>query len=106
MAENQLAEPKSAEPPSDEIFWKITDKFIVYANELATANEIGVVNSGFLFAAARFNTFLVASQCGDKETFEAEKEAAIEYFVNQFKISLTEHIADYQSKFDIYMKGA
>lgn len=106
MAENKPAELKPVEVPSDEIFWQVTDKFIVFANELATSNELGVVNSGFLFAAARFNTFLVASQCGDKATFEAEKDAAIEYFVNQFKISLTEHMADYQAKYDTYMKGA
>ncbi|MDZ4210104.1 MAG: DUF3144 domain-containing protein, partial [Methylotenera sp.] len=60
----------------------------------------------FLFASARFNTFLIATQCGNKETFEAEKAAALEYFVNQYKIALTEHMADYQAKFDTYITAS
>lgn len=101
MADEKLKEPNQAD--SDAAFWQVTDKFIAHANELAANNEVGVVNAGFLFASARFNTFLIASQCGNKETFEAEKAAALEYFVNQYKIALTEHMTDYQANFDKYI---
>ena len=106
MAEKKLTEPKPVEAEPDEAFWQLTDKFIGFANEQATSHELGLVNASFLFASARFNTFLVATQCGNKETFEAEKAAALDYFVNQYKIALTEHMADYQAKFDTYIKSA
>lgn len=101
-----MVDSKPAEAQPDEAFWQVTDKFIGFANEQVANNEIGVVNAGFLFASARFNTFLIATQCGNKETFEAEKAAALDYFVNQYKIALTEHMADYQAKFDTYIKSA
>ena len=107
MAEKIVTEPKQAESNSDDaLFWSLTDKFIGFANEQAASNDVGVVNASFLFASARFNTFLIATQCGTKENFEAEKAAALEYFVNQYKIALTEHMADYQAKFDTYIKSA
>jgi len=98
-----MADSNNAQENSEEAFWKLTDKFIGFANEQAENNEIGVVNSSLLFASARFNTFLIATQCGNKEAFETEKVAALEYFVNQYKIALTEHMADYQAKFDTYI---
>jgi len=101
-----MVDSTNAQVEPDDAFWQLTDKFIGFANEQAANNELGVVNSSFLFASARFNTFLIATQCGNKEAFEAEKAAALEYFVNQYKIALTEHMADYQAKFDTYIKSA
>lgn len=101
-----MADSNNAQAAPDELFWSLTDKFIGFANEQATSSDVGVVNASFLFASARFNIFLIASQCGTKENFEAEKAAALEYFVNQYKIALTEHMADYQAKFDTYIKSA
>ena len=54
----------------------------------ATNAELGVVNAAFLFASARFNTFLIASQCGTKEAFEAEKAAALDYFCESIQNSV------------------
>jgi len=102
MADTKQAEANASD---DAAFWGLTDKFIGFANEQAASNDVGVVNASFLFASARFNTFLIANQCGTKENFEAEKAAALEYFVNQYKIALTEHMADYQAKFDTYIKS-
>jgi hypothetical protein len=99
-----MVDSTNAQANSEDAFWQLTDKFIGFANEQAVKNELGVVNSSLLFASARFNTFLIASQCGNKEAFETEKAAALDYFVNQYKIALTEHMADYQAKFDTYIK--
>ena len=73
-------------------------------SEQATSHELGVVNASFLFASARFNTFLVATQCGNKETFETEKAAALDYFVNQYKIALTEHLSVSYTHLDVYKR--
>lgn len=101
-----MADSDNAQAASDDAFWRLTDSFIGFANDQAAGNDVGVVNASFLFAAARFNTFLIASQCGNKENFETEKAAALEYFVNQYKIALTEHMTDYSAKFDTYIKSA
>lgn len=105
MAGENITEPSQEASADDAAFWSLTDKFIGFANEQAANNDVSVVNASFLFASARFNTFLIANQCGTKENFETEKAAALDYFVNQYKIALTEHMADYQAKFDTYIKN-
>ncbi|MDO9051426.1 MAG: DUF3144 domain-containing protein [Methylotenera sp.] len=105
MVDNKLIEPGSPEAKPDEAFWGVADAFIASANEQATAVDRGVVSAGFAYASARFNAFVIASQCGSKESFEAEKSAAIDYFVNQYKLALTENVADYQANFDTYINN-
>jgi hypothetical protein len=97
-----MADDNQATKP-DDAFWRVADSFIGHANELAIEIDRGVVSAGFSYGAARFNTFVIASQCGNKEAFDAEKAAAIEYFVNQYRMALTEHIADYSANFDKYI---
>ena len=87
----------------DDAFWTVADGFINLANEQNKTIDRSTVAAGFLYAAARFNAFVIASQCGDKQAFEIEKAAAIDYFVNQYKIGLTENIADYSANFDQYI---
>ena len=102
--EAAVAKPTSnADAKPDEAFWTVADGFINLANEQNKTIDRGTVAAGFLYAAARFNAFVIASQCGDKQAFETEKAAAIDYFVNQYKIGLTENIADYSTNFDQYI---
>ena len=101
-----MADSDNAQAAPDDTFWRVADTFIGSANEQASKIDPTVVSAGFIYAAARFNAFVVASQCGSKESFEAEKAAAIEYFVNQYKIALTENVADYQANFDKYLNKA
>lgn len=103
MADAKNIEAPSKEVPSDDVFWQLTDNFISHANTLASNHDIGVVNASFAFAAARFNTFIIASQCGTKQAFETEKAAALDYFVNQYKIALNEHMTEVQKNFDQYI---
>jgi hypothetical protein len=95
MAEN------NAKP--DDAFWGVADTFIATANEQAAKVDRGVVSAGFAYASARFNAFVIASQCGTKEAFEAEQNAAVDYFVAQYRLALTENVADYQVNFDKYI---
>ena len=88
--------------PENDAFWKVADSFIAHANAQNDTDR-GVVSAGFAYSSARFNAFVIASQCGNKEAFEAEKDAAIDYFVSQYKLALTENVADYLSNFDKYI---
>ena len=98
-----MADSDNAQVKPDDAFWIAADKFIGVANEQASEIDRSIVSAGFIYAAARFNSF--ASQCGNKEAFEVEKVAAIDYFVNQYKIALTENVADYQVNFDKYINN-
>jgi Protein of unknown function (DUF3144) len=101
MADAQ-AKPENLVEPENELFWKTADSFIAHAN---AQNEVdrGVVSAAFSYSSARFNAFVIASQCGTKENFEAEKEAAVNYFVEQYKLALSENVADYSANFDKYI---
>ena len=101
-----MADSDNAQARPDDAFWRVADTFIGSANEQAAEVDRSVVSAGFIYAAARFNSFVIASQCGSKEAFETEKAAAIDYFVNQYKIALTENVADYQANFDKYINNA
>ena len=99
--ENQVR-PENQVQPEDQAFWRVADSFIAHAN-CQNDTDRGVVSAGFAYSSARFNAFVIASQCGNKEAFEAEKAAAINYFVEQYKLALTENVADYSANFDTYI---
>lgn len=103
MADQKLSEPIESGPKPDAGFWRVADAFIANANQHATSEEPGTVSAAFMYSAARFNSFVIASQCGTKEALENEKSAAIDYFVNQFKLALTENVDDYLANFDKYL---
>ena len=90
--------------PGNDAFWKVADSFIAHANSQNDTDR-GVVSAGFAYSSARFNAFVIASQCGTKEAFEAEKDAAVNYFVEQYKLALTENVADYSANFDKYISS-
>lgn len=99
-----MADSKEVEVKAEDVFWQLTDNFIGHANSLVPEHDVGVVNASMIFASARFNTFVIASQCGTKEAFETEKAAALDYFVNQYKIALTEHMTEVQTNFGKYIR--
>ena len=96
-----MADSNIAAKPED-AFWRVADSFIAHANEQTSTIDRGVVSAGFAYSSARFNAFVIASQCGNKDAFEAEKTTAIDYFVAQYKLALTENVADYSANFDQY----
>jgi len=94
-----MAEDKKA---PEEAFWRVADSFIAHANNQENT-ESGVIGAGFSYASARFNAFLIASQCSTKEAFLAEQASAVDYFVAQYRLALTENVADYTANFEKYI---
>ncbi|MFT6153041.1 MAG: hypothetical protein ACJAYK_001007 [Crocinitomicaceae bacterium] len=88
----------------DKDFFKRTDAFIKVANELSTDHDLGKVSASMLYAAARFNAFIVASSAGSKEQAEENKADAINYFTEQYRSMLLANMNDYIEKYDDYMK--
>ncbi len=69
----------------DKEFYVMADAFIAVANGHSGKVDQGKVSATFLYAAARFNTFLVASASGSAKEFSSRREEAIEYFVAEYK---------------------
>jgi len=89
----------------DDEFYEMADSYIALANKQGKDVIQGKVSATFLYAAARFNTFLVASNSNSKKDFESGKEKSIEYFMTEYKKMLDEHFSDYITNYDSYIGG-
>ncbi len=94
---------KSNNTDKDDEFYEMADSYIALANKQGKDVIQGKVSATFLYAAARFNTFLVASNSSSKKEFESGKENAIEYFMDEYKKMLDEHFSDYITNYDSYI---
>ncbi|MDE0282872.1 MAG: DUF3144 domain-containing protein [Gammaproteobacteria bacterium] len=86
-----------------EEFWKLSDQFINLANDLYEKTGDGRVGYALMYAAARFNAFIVASTAGDRGALADEKEEATEYFSGQYRKMFGENLTDYEENFDRYL---
>jgi Protein of unknown function (DUF3144) len=85
-------------------FWSRADAYVNLANEHCNHAIVGEVRASLLFAAARFNTFTVASQAPNGEALKAGAEHAIDYFMDEFRKMLEENFRDQVQNFDAYFK--
>ena len=89
--------------PNAEQFWKLADSFINLANEHYEKESDGKVGYAMLYAAARFNAFIVASTAGHKQDLGEEKQQATEYFTEQYRKMFSENLEDYENNFEQYL---
>lgn len=87
----------------DKEFFEIADAFIALANKQTKERDPGKVSAAFLYAAARFNTFLVAAGAGSADVFASKAEESMDYFMARYKEMLEEHFENYQENFEKYM---
>ncbi len=87
----------------DKEFYEMADAYIALANEQKKNANQGKVSATFLYAAARFNTFIVASGSDSASDFASSKEKVFDYFMDEYKKMLEEHFADYAENFDHYI---
>lgn len=84
----------------DKEFWELTDSFIQLANTHLGNAKPSRVSTSALFAAARFNAFVITAASENKAQLIAEKEAAIAYFMEQYESMLRENLDEHLSRFD------
>jgi hypothetical protein len=53
-----------------------------------------------MYAAARFNAFIVAKTTGSAQNMKLEKERALEYFTDQFRKMVESNLDDFAANFD------
>lgn len=58
----------------DKEFYEMADAYIALANKQSKNTEQGKVSATFLYAAARFNIFLVATGATSADDFAAKKK--------------------------------
>ncbi len=86
----------------DARYREIIDAFIDQANELAGHNSIENVGMAMLYAASRFNAFVVSEHASSEEAYSADVPKAREFFRSQYQQMLDENLADYQQVFQKY----
>ncbi|WP_324780018.1 DUF3144 domain-containing protein [Thiobacillus sedimenti] len=84
----------------DRQFYDMADAYISLANTQLNETKPSRVSAAALFAASRFNAFVIAAAAGSKEQMIAEKEAAIAYFLDQYEKMLRENIDEHLARFD------
>lgn len=85
-------------------FWTRADAVVNLANDQCEAAPPSEVGASTLFAASRFNAFLLAKSTGSAANMATEKEQALNYFTEQFRTMMSSNIDDFMANFDSYMR--
>jgi len=88
---------------ADEDFFKRADAVINIANEQAEAVTAEKVSASLMYATARYNAFVGAGRAVSSEDLASGRDDILEYFVDQYRMMLTENLDDYIRNFDSYI---
>ena len=97
-----MAEKSLSEDEVDVIYRQMIDSFIDRANELVEQNSPENVGMALLFAASRFNAFVVSQHAENAKDYEKDMEKAQQFFVSQYQEMLTENLEDYKKIYEKY----
>ena len=97
-----MAEESISDDEVDVIYRQMIDSFIDRANELAEKNSPENVGMALLFAASRFNAFVVSQHAETRQDYETDMEKARQFFLSQYQEMLGENLEDYKKVFDKY----
>jgi hypothetical protein len=92
--------PTMSDEEIDKQFRNVVDSFIHLANqhiETAPRENVGLA---LLYAAARFNAFVVAAHAEEAKKFDADRETAFEFFSREYQRMLNENLDDYRKAYD------
>ena len=88
------------EQATEREFRRVADTFIDRANEHLETVPKENIGMSLLFAAARFNAFVVASHSETVAKYEADRAKAIEFFTEQYLRMLEENLDDYRRVYE------
>jgi hypothetical protein len=96
-------QPVADEQEREEIdreFRAVVDRFIHLANEQLESVPREHVSLALLYAAARFNSFVVSTHAPSKEKFQADRPKAFEFFSGEYHRMLNENLDDDEKVYD------
>jgi len=99
-----MADQPLSEDEVDAIYRQMIDSFIDSANEFADQNSPENVGMALLYAASRFNAFVVSQHAENLEGFENDIEKAQQFFQSQYQEMLNENFEDYKKTYQKYYK--
>lgn len=99
MAENSTSDDKV-----DILYRQMVDSFIDRANDFAETNGAENVGMALLFAASRFNAFVVSQHAETLESYEVDLAKARDFFQSQYREMLDENLEDYKQVYSKYAK--
>ena len=89
---------------NDQQFWDLAEQFVDIANGALEEADAGKVGAAMLYAAARFNAFVVASASLDRAEFIEDIDESMEYLSKQFRHMLGDNLRDFRDNYKQYMK--
>jgi hypothetical protein len=84
----------------DRQFREIADTFIGLANSHLDKMNRENVGMALLYAASRFNAFVVASNARNLDHFRADREKALEFFGAEYQRMLGANLSDHEIVFE------
>ena len=86
--------------PRDKEFYELADAHIALANTRMGKVKPAKVSATMLFAAARFNAFVISASAENKAQMLLDKESAIAYFMQEYEKNLRENIDEHLARHD------
>lgn len=100
MSKHRRPTPKD----SDQAFWDLTEQFIEQANAALDTADAGKVAAAMLYAATRFNAFVVALSSIDRKEYIADMDGTMEYLTKQFRQMLGDNLRDFRDNYKVYIR--
>ena len=88
----------------DDGFYSRADEHINLSKCQLKKESKGKVSASMLYSVARFNAWVSACGWQNGADMNEAKQETIDYFVNEYRKMLEEHLEDYIDNFDDYMK--
>jgi len=98
-----MADKELTDEELDEIYRRMVDTFIDHANGFAESESKENVSMALLYAAARFNAFVVSQHADTLEDYERDLQKAREFFHSQYEQMFDENLEDHKR---VYTKHA
>ena len=86
----------------DRHYRAMIDSFIDQANHHAEKQSPENVGMALLFAASRFNAFVVSQHAESLSEYENDLDKARQFFLKQYQDMLEENLQDYKSAYQKY----
>ena len=86
----------------DAIYKRMIDEFIDQANAMAETQSPENVGLALLYAASRFNAYVVSKHADTLEDYERDLARARKFFTRQYGEMLEENLEDYRQLYSKY----
>lgn len=84
----------------DREFRQVVDRFIRLANEQIDTVKREHVSMAMLYAAARFNSFIVSTHAPSRAKFQEDRTKAFKFFTDEYRRMLEENLNDYERVYE------